>query len=219
MTRAKRQVDTFYFGDVWIGLTKGADMRWGWSMGEDTVSEYKSTGKIYSRPFRVTWREAQDNCREWYTDLVSIKNARQQDSVSNIIYDINTWIGLFSDAWKWSDGSTTFFRNWGSGRPLSLFNISNCVVMQMNYEGTWDDSLCDLRLPFMCYKATTLKIRQVVKVKVSSDEMTDLNDPSVKANLLKKIKEILERYGMVNITIRWKDNDGTVFRLESDDLK
>lgn len=34
------QVDPFYFGDVWIGLRKGAETRWGWSMGDDTVQQY-----------------------------------------------------------------------------------------------------------------------------------------------------------------------------------
>lgn len=34
------QVDPFYFGDVWIGLTKGAETRWGWSMGDNTIQQY-----------------------------------------------------------------------------------------------------------------------------------------------------------------------------------
>lgn len=34
------QVDFFYFGDVWIGLRKGAETRWGWSMGDDTIHQY-----------------------------------------------------------------------------------------------------------------------------------------------------------------------------------
>lgn len=33
-------VDFFYLGDVWIGLTKGKETRWGWSIGEDTVQQY-----------------------------------------------------------------------------------------------------------------------------------------------------------------------------------
>lgn len=34
------QVDLFYSGDVWIGLRKGAEARWGWSMGDDTIQQY-----------------------------------------------------------------------------------------------------------------------------------------------------------------------------------
>lgn len=34
------QVDLFYLGDVWIGLRKGAETRWGWSMGDDTIQQY-----------------------------------------------------------------------------------------------------------------------------------------------------------------------------------
>lgn len=34
------QVDPFYSGDVWIGLRKGAETRWGWSKGDDTIQQY-----------------------------------------------------------------------------------------------------------------------------------------------------------------------------------
>ncbi|XP_047018491.1 C-type mannose receptor 2 isoform X1 [Ictalurus punctatus] len=186
------QVDPFYFGDVWIGLTKGAETRWGWSMGDNTIQQYsmlktmsntlfinESCGAIsqdgywyslscfslqeficydeynsmiYSISVKLIWREAQAYCRLKYTDLVDIQSAAEQQNVLRLVFTDYVWIGLFSDYWKWSDGATSFFRYWGTGKPLSLFNISNCVVMQMNDYGTWDNSLCDRRLPFVCYE-------------------------------------------------------------------
>ncbi|XP_053083732.1 macrophage mannose receptor 1-like [Pangasianodon hypophthalmus] len=174
---------------------------------------------IYSLPYKFTWREAQAHCRLKYTDLVGIHNADEQQTVLSLVSTEYVWIGLFSDDWKWSDEATSFFRYWGSGKPLRLFNISNCVVMQMNDNGMWDDSLCDRKLPFMCYEVTTPKEKQVVKIKVRSQRMTDLNDPSVKANILNKIEEMLTRKRMINYTLSWREKDGIVFHPESDNVQ
>lgn len=34
------QVNPYYLGDVWIGLRKGTETRWGWSNGYDTIQQY-----------------------------------------------------------------------------------------------------------------------------------------------------------------------------------
>lgn len=99
-----------------------------------------------------SWREAQDYCRLMYTDLVAIHSVAEQQNVLSLVYTDSVWIGLFSDDWTWSDGATSFFRYWEAGKPLNLFNISNCVAMQMSANGMWGDSLCDKRLPFLCYE-------------------------------------------------------------------
>lgn len=108
---------------------------------------------IYSSNYKFSWRDAQEYCRSWYTDLVGIHNVAEQQAVLMLVPSTqNVWIGLFSDDWKWSDQATSFFRYWEPGKPLRLFNISNCVVMQMIDQGMWDDSLCDRKLPFVCYE-------------------------------------------------------------------
>ncbi|XP_060722438.1 lectin-like [Tachysurus vachellii] len=174
---------------------------------------------IYSQDNKISWRDAQEYCRWMYTDLVDIQNEAHQKAVLSLISTDYMWIGLFSDNWKWSDEATSFFRYWGAWKPLSLFNISNCVVMQMNDNGMWDDSLCDRKLPFVCYKVTTPKKKQVVKIKVRSQQMGNLNDPSMKANILKKIEEMLKRKRMFNYTIKWREKDGVVFHQESDNVQ
>uniref|UniRef100_A0A8B9HI29 C-type lectin domain-containing protein n=1 Tax=Astyanax mexicanus TaxID=7994 RepID=A0A8B9HI29_ASTMX len=44
-TRAKGNVDFLYIGSVWIGLTKVGYIHWGWSMGENTLSDYNNWNK------------------------------------------------------------------------------------------------------------------------------------------------------------------------------
>ncbi|KAF7692592.1 hypothetical protein HF521_010202 [Silurus meridionalis] len=175
--------------------------------------------EFYSVPYKLIWREAQDYCRYWYTDLAGIHSASEQQAVLSLVPRDYLWIGLFKDDWRWSDETTSFFRYWGKGKPLSLFNISNCVVMQMNDNGMWDDSLCDRKLPFVCYKVTTPKKIQIVKLKVRTQKMTDLNDASMKANILKMFEGKLEKKKMINYTLSWRENDGVVFHPESDNTQ
>ncbi|XP_065122069.1 macrophage mannose receptor 1-like [Paramisgurnus dabryanus] len=49
VNRLIRTVDPGYSGSVWIGLKRGTVSRWVWSMGEDTLSQYKAwnTGEPY----------------------------------------------------------------------------------------------------------------------------------------------------------------------------
>ncbi|KAL7851351.1 hypothetical protein AOLI_G00217070 [Acnodon oligacanthus] len=113
----------------------------------------------------------------------------------------------------WSDQSSSSFRNWGSGKSLNLLNYSNCVVMDMNDYGSWKNLICDMKLPFLCHKDASLKKRQIVEVKVSSDGNKDLNDPLMKADILKQIDENLRRMG--NYTnLSWRENNGKVFSPE-----
>lgn len=44
MYRARAKVYSLYTGDVWIGLTKGAGIHWGWALGENTLSQYNVWG-------------------------------------------------------------------------------------------------------------------------------------------------------------------------------
>ncbi|KAL0189841.1 hypothetical protein M9458_016940, partial [Cirrhinus mrigala] len=46
-----------------------------------------------------------------------------------------TYIGLFKDAFVWSDNSTSSFRNWESGQPDGS---GNCVVY-LRQNRLWDD--------------------------------------------------------------------------------
>lgn len=59
---------------------------------------------------RVTWGEAQDYCRKYYTDLVTI---RDEEAASRLV-PLEGWIGLHqrqNRQWKWSQGDEPF-DNW-----------------------------------------------------------------------------------------------------------
>ncbi|XP_053183554.1 uncharacterized protein LOC128366813 [Scomber japonicus] len=67
-----------------------------------------------------SWRDAQSHCRGLLSDLVSIHSSEENEAVRNVSVSNSAWIGLFRDPWKWSDGSTSSFRNW---KPQNLILI------------------------------------------------------------------------------------------------
>ncbi|KAL6467853.1 hypothetical protein MHYP_G00235300 [Metynnis hypsauchen] len=178
------------------------------------VCYYDYDGMFYYNKYMLTWKEAQLYCRNHYTDLASIRNSNELSRVSTFLSSAEyLWLGLFADTWTWSDQSSSSFRNWGSEKSLNLLNYSNCVVMDMNDYGSWKNLICDMKLPFLCYKVASLKKRQIVEVKVSSDGNKDLNDPLMKTDILKQIDEKLRRMG--NYTnLSWRENNGKVFSPE-----
>uniref|UniRef100_A0A3B1JVF9 C-type lectin domain-containing protein n=1 Tax=Astyanax mexicanus TaxID=7994 RepID=A0A3B1JVF9_ASTMX len=47
MNSLTNEVDPLYIGAVWIGLKRGTQKRWGWSMGGDTLSQYSNWENLF----------------------------------------------------------------------------------------------------------------------------------------------------------------------------
>ncbi|XP_073694579.1 macrophage mannose receptor 1-like [Garra rufa] len=81
---------------------------------------YKDVGRASYNYTLITekksWFEAQLHCRENHTDLVSIRNAEENERVKKARNE-NTdpfWIGLLEDSVEWNDGGQSAYRNWKS---------------------------------------------------------------------------------------------------------
>ncbi|XP_017347479.2 macrophage mannose receptor 1 [Ictalurus punctatus] len=110
-----------------------------------------------------TWTEAQRYCRENYTDLATIDNMEEMNTLLNTVngsYTGLAWIGLYDDldSWKWSLDDDAFykegereFRGWYH-EPNNYNGKELCVSMQ--YTGEWYDQQCTQRLGFVCYNGT-----------------------------------------------------------------
>ncbi|XP_031440581.1 secretory phospholipase A2 receptor-like [Clupea harengus] len=77
------------------------------------------------------WADAQRYCIEKHTDLASVRNQTENEKIQAILgsYTI-AWIGLFRDAWEWSDGSTSSFRHWSPDK-----------LVLVHQKETWKEAL------------------------------------------------------------------------------
>jgi len=63
------------------------------------------------------------------------------------------WIG-FNDvttegAFRWADGSHVTYTKWAWNQPDNHNDYENCVEMKVN-GGSWEDTSCGRKLPFVC---------------------------------------------------------------------
>ncbi|XP_053272718.1 macrophage mannose receptor 1-like [Pleuronectes platessa] len=119
------------------------------------------------------WSEAQRHCREYYTDLVTLRNDADNNKTQNLITNFKTaWIGLYRDPQiYWSDGSDYSFSSWYHGfNPLGWKKVV-CGVADLEKGGNW--------------RLFSSSVKSLVKVKIQ-DSSLDLNEPAVKEQILKQ---------------------------------
>ncbi|KAM6959834.1 C-type lectin [Tautogolabrus adspersus] len=81
-----------------------------------------------------SWFDAQNYCRQHHTDLVSVRSPAENQELKRRLQESTdvqeAWIGLHRDSWKWSDGSSSYFREWLAYQPNNENNSQACVTMQ-----------------------------------------------------------------------------------------
>lgn len=99
-----------------------------------------------------TWHEAQDYCREHYTDLASgVAQINSQELQNRPNNSGKSWIGLFRDTWRLSDGSSASYRNWEPEfYEEHFFLYEKCAMM--NTSGKWFYDDCHMQQTFFCYR-------------------------------------------------------------------
>ncbi|XP_034721814.1 L-selectin-like, partial [Etheostoma cragini] len=95
-----------------------------------------------------TWKEAQEYCRTYHTDLATVSNQGDMKRLQQLNQS-GAWIGLQRD-WHWSQSGVEFRdSNWSSGEPNNQYNKENCV--QMYNDGKWNDIHCAYYYKCICY--------------------------------------------------------------------
>ncbi|XP_063048674.1 macrophage mannose receptor 1-like, partial [Engraulis encrasicolus] len=173
MREIKREMQDAGVGEgwrVWIGLKYGGSLKWQWSLADEgfygeNETEFRNwnTGHNSTHPYVLvqewkTWRDAQRYCRDEYTDLASLRNQTENDKIySDILSGLGNksypWIGLFRDAWEWSDGSNSSFRHWAPEEPnFGVANTENTFCARMTSSGLWIDAGEQHEANFICYE-------------------------------------------------------------------
>ncbi|XP_016516985.1 macrophage mannose receptor 1-like [Poecilia formosa] len=132
--------------------------------------------KYYYVDKLVTWPQAQQYCREHYTDLATFES---MDDINRLEPNISytwAWIGLWDDpnvwksemgnesnSWRWSatgETSKTGYQSWATGDPDFGYSGEMCTLMVNG--GQWYNGNCDVELKFICYNVTEHNLKQFV---------------------------------------------------------
>ncbi|KAI3375685.1 hypothetical protein L3Q82_003984 [Scortum barcoo] len=135
-----------------------------------------------------SWLESQELCRSKHTDMAHILTEEDNSEIAKLastwtglIWMPNkVWIGLFSDAWMWSDGRETSFRFWLSGTDRR----GDCASVAVSEQGRWVEANCNERSAFVCQGGLKVK-KMVIRVTVHSD--VKLINSTASDALLKKL--------------------------------
>uniref|UniRef100_A0A3Q2NSB1 C-type lectin domain-containing protein n=1 Tax=Fundulus heteroclitus TaxID=8078 RepID=A0A3Q2NSB1_FUNHE len=120
--------------------------------------------KYYYVEMPSTWFEAQQYCREHYTDLATFENIEDFNRLEATFSYSFAWIGLWDDpnswknkmgnesnSWRWSatgETSKTGYKSWTSGNPDFWAGKEICV--NIRYDGRWADVTCGGQRYFIC---------------------------------------------------------------------
>ncbi|XP_033747656.1 deleted in malignant brain tumors 1 protein-like [Pecten maximus] len=118
--------------------------------------------KLFSDP--KTWLEAQDECRNHGSSLVTIETEAENNWLKNNQFvEDHPFIGAYTDdtrtVWRWvSDDSIVRYSDWLPGQPNNLDDNQNCVQF---LGSKWNDRDCTSYISkFICEK-TAIKARLV----------------------------------------------------------
>uniref|UniRef100_W5LKC4 C-type lectin domain-containing protein n=1 Tax=Astyanax mexicanus TaxID=7994 RepID=W5LKC4_ASTMX len=108
-----------------------------------------NSGTYILVPISKSWRDAQEHCRGFYTELASAMNSSENQKIKVAAGSQQVWIGLFKDSWVWSDSSGSSFRFWNTNQPSNIKG-QDCMVVTTNPTGRWNDVSCANANFFIC---------------------------------------------------------------------
>ncbi|XP_054914594.1 C-type mannose receptor 2-like [Poeciliopsis prolifica] len=117
--------------------------------------ENNSSQKYHLIYESMNWTEAQSYCREKHTDLISGLKQLKDGEVNKglkftAVNSMYIFTGLFSDTWRWSDGSNFSFRHWNLQFNNQRKNSGQCAMTVFDNGGRWRNENCTERKPFIC---------------------------------------------------------------------
>lgn len=105
----------------------------------------------------LTWAEAEAHCQAGGRHLARIDDDAQSRALAVLAKERANdrwWIGLGDRAREghaaWADGSPVDFTRWAKGQPDDAACGEDCAALKPKSDGTWSDSHCALRRPFIC---------------------------------------------------------------------
>lgn len=111
-----------------------------------------------------TYSEAENWCKEHYTNLVAIQNKEEIHYLNETLPFSPSyyWIGIRKNngVWTWVGTNkqlTDEATNWAAGEPNNKKNDEDCVEIYIKREvdfGKWNDESCMKKKVALCYAGT-----------------------------------------------------------------
>ncbi|CAL8392998.1 unnamed protein product, partial [Gadus morhua 'NCC'] len=108
---------------------------------------------------RLCWSDALLYCRDYHSDLMSIRGPGEQEMVQQLVaraslpLTSHLWVGLhrtyFKSSWFWMTGDRMGFTKWEQEDPRAQPEHS-CGGMARMAPATWSRRYCDEHLNFIC---------------------------------------------------------------------
>ena len=108
------------------------------------MTTFQYNGHSYLLSSAGTWQEAQSNAQSLGGDLVTINDQAEQDwLVSTFGITQPLWIGYTDQetegVFKWIDGETSAYTNWGTGQPDNHNGDEDFALLGFNGSQKWND--------------------------------------------------------------------------------
>ncbi|XP_049588417.1 brevican core protein isoform X1 [Syngnathus scovelli] len=109
---------------------------------------------------KKNWADAQQVCRGFGAELVSIRSEMEQASVKNVSHleTSDMWTGLNDLALPgtlvWSDCRAVTFTHWAAGEPIQRVGLDQHCVAVLRQTGRWKRMSCAQVNSFMCKMPT-----------------------------------------------------------------
>lgn len=116
---------------------------------EGMCYSYFSTGS--------TWYDARASCQAMGGDLVVIDSPQVNTVVELLTPPGSPWAWLrgtdegAEGTWTWA-GEPMSFAHWSPGEPNNHKGNENCLNIEVDLGGTWNDSPCTLKLGYHCQR-------------------------------------------------------------------
>lgn len=96
----------------------------------------------------------------------------------SLVRNQEVWIGLFNDAWMWSDGQETSFRYWLSGMSGTQ-NLGNCASVAVSQHGCWVEAPCNKKSTFVSKGVELLKCKLINEFLVYATNLLDFSSEEI----------------------------------------
>ncbi|KAF7210458.1 transcript variant X2 [Nothobranchius furzeri] len=93
----------------------------------------------------MTWFQAQSYCRQYHTDLASVRNLSENQRLMTLVQSSGAWFG----------------------------GIRGCVAAGFKGPGGWEDWMCDAEKVFVCYSGPSRRAVKLKLVRDSSLNLSD----------------------------------------------